>query len=88
LERLAIRKIESSLPKEIFENAEERCIDTETGHTIAVRMAMLFGKERHIMVAYRCKDAVVTLLTIHPLKEGQKENRVESGRWRKTSCRR
>jgi hypothetical protein len=26
---------------------------------------------------------LVKLLTIHPLKEGQKEKRVQSGRWRK-----
>jgi len=84
-ERLAIRKIEYNLPKEIFKNAEERFVDTETGHTIAVRMEMRFGKKRHMMIAYRHEDEVVTLLTIHPLKEGQKENRVESGRWRKTS---
>jgi len=25
----------------------------------------------------------VRLLTIHPLKEGQKENRIQSGRWRR-----
>ncbi|MBI5097670.1 MAG: hypothetical protein HZB30_00325 [Nitrospirae bacterium] len=81
--RLALRKIEYDLPKRIYENAEERFIDTETGHTIAVMKTLIYGKERDIMVAYKHDDADVKLLTIHPLKEGQKENRVQSGRWRK-----
>jgi len=35
------------------------------------------------MVAYTLKGEDVILLTIHPLQEGQKENRIKSGRWRK-----
>lgn len=75
--RLSLRKIEHDLPRRIYENAEERFIDTETGHLIAVMKAVLYGKEREIMVAYKQEDADVKLLTIHPLKEGQKENRIQ-----------
>ena len=32
-----MRKIEYDLPKRIYEDAEERFTDTETGHTIAVK---------------------------------------------------
>ena len=81
--RLALRKIEHDLPKRIYEKAEERYTDTGTGHTIAVMKAVIYGKERDIMVAYKHEDADVKLITIHPLKEGQKENRIRSGRWRK-----
>ncbi len=81
--RLALRKIEYDQPKRIYEDAKERFIDTDTGHTIAVMKTVLYGKERDIMVAYRQDDLDVKLLTIHPLKEGQKENRIQSGRWRK-----
>lgn len=81
--RVALRKIEFDLPKRIYENAKERFTDTETGHTIAVIQAVLYDRERDIMVAYRHEGEDVTLLTIHPLKEGQKENRIQSGRWRK-----
>jgi hypothetical protein len=35
------------------------------------------------MIAYTVEEDIARLLTIHPLKEGQKENRVKSGRWRK-----
>ncbi|HDO25572.1 MAG TPA: hypothetical protein ENG95_02855 [Nitrospirae bacterium] len=81
--RISLRKIEYDLPKRIYENAEERFSDTETGHTIAVMKAVIYGKERDIMVAYKHEDKDVKLLTIHPLKEGQKENRILSGRWGK-----
>ena len=81
--RIAMRKIEYDLPKRIYEDAEERFTDTETGHTIAVKKAILYVEERDVMVAYRHEDIDVKLLTIHPLKEGQKENRIQSGRWRK-----
>jgi len=43
----------------------------------------LYNKLREVMIAYVVEGAVARLLTIHPLKEGQKENRIKSGRWRK-----
>ena len=82
--RIALRKIGYDLPKEIYDNAEERFVDEETGHEIAVIRLEIHGRERDIMVAYRHEDDDVILLTIHPLKDGQKENRIQSGRWRKT----
>lgn len=36
------------------------------------------------MVANVIEEKVAGLLTIHPLKGGQKQKRVESGRWRKS----
>jgi len=81
--RIALRKIKYDMPKDIYENAKERFVDTETGHTIAVMKAEIYDRERDVMVAYKHEDADVKLLTIHPLKEGQKENRIQSGRWRK-----
>jgi hypothetical protein len=48
-----------------------------------VSRALMYGKERDIMVAYNYKGENVKLLTIHPFKEGQKENRIKSGRWRR-----
>jgi hypothetical protein len=81
--RIAMRKIEYDLPKRIYEDAGERFTDTETGYAIAVMSIIIYGKERDVMVAYRHEDVDINLLTIHPLKEGQKENRIKSGRWRK-----
>jgi len=44
---------------------------------------VIYGKLREVMVAYDIEEQTVRLLTIHPLKEGQKENRLNSGRWRR-----
>jgi hypothetical protein len=71
------------LPKKIFDEAQERYIDNNTGYAIAVLKVSLYEKERDVMVAYIHEGEDVKLLTIHPLKEGQKENRIKTGRWRK-----
>jgi hypothetical protein len=55
----------------------------ETGHRIATMAADLYGKQGRSMVSYVIEGDCAKLLTIHPLKEGQKENRIVSGRWRK-----
>jgi hypothetical protein len=81
--RLGLRKIGYDLPQQIFEKAEERFMDTLTGHSIAVAKVVIYDKERDVMVAYKHEEVDVRLLTIHPLKEGQKDNRVKTGRWRR-----
>ena len=83
--RLRFRKIDYNLPKQIFEESEDKFFDTETGHFIAVMNVNLYNKSREVMVAYTFHEDYVKLLTIHPLKEGQKENRINTGRWRKIS---
>jgi len=80
--RLELRRIEHELPKNVFEQAKERYYDKETGHLIAVMNVDLYDKNRDIMVAYIIQEDCAKLLTIHPLREGQKENRINTGRWR------
>jgi len=80
--RLIIRNMEYDLPKIVYQNAE-RYFDNETGHLIAVMEKELYGKIRDLMVAYEKKKDKITLLTIHPLKPGQKNNRIKCERWRK-----
>ncbi len=81
--RLSLRKIEYDLPKRIFEQSNERYFDKETGHLIAILKVELYNKIREVTIAYVMEGDYVKFLTIHPLKEGQKENRVKTGRWRK-----
>jgi len=81
--RLTLRKIDYDLPKKIFDEAQERFVDNQTGYAIAVLKVNLYDKERDVMVAYIHDGEEIKLLTIHPLKEGQKENRIKTGRWRK-----
>lgn len=81
--RLRLREIEYDLPKRILEQSNERYFDNETGHLIAVMKVELYDKSREVMVAHVIEKNCAKLLTIHPLKEGQKENRIKTGRWRK-----
>ena len=81
--RLRLREIAHELPKQIFEGAPERYLDTETGHLVAVMFKPLYDRNREVMVAYVIDKDCATLLTIHPLKDGQKASRIRSGRWRK-----
>jgi hypothetical protein len=78
-----MRRIDEDLPEKVFLEAEEKFFDHETGHFIAVKKTRMYGKIRDIMVAYVKEGQNIKLLTIHPLKRGQKERRIESGRWRK-----
>jgi hypothetical protein len=71
------------LPQKIFYQSNGRYIDEETGHSVATMKVELYNKIRDVMIAYIIKEDFVKILTIHPPKEGQKENRLKSGRWRK-----
>jgi hypothetical protein len=82
-QRLRLREIDHELPGKIFKESQERYFDDTTGYLIAIMKTTLYNKNREVMVAYEEKDEVVTLLTIHPLKEGQKEKRICNNRWRK-----
>jgi hypothetical protein len=62
---------------------DQRYFDEETGHVIATMKVEIYSKTREVMVAYLIEEDCAKLITIHPLKEGQKENRVKTGRWRK-----
>jgi hypothetical protein len=81
--RLRLRGIARELPKQIFEEATEHYLDSETGHVVAVMSKRLYDRNREVMVAYVIDKDCAILLTIHPLKVGQKDSRIRSGRWRK-----
>ena len=81
--RLRLRQIEYELPKRIVEQAKENYYDNETGHRIATMKIEINNKIKEVMVAYTVEEETLKLLTIHPLKKGQKENRIKSGRWEK-----
>jgi hypothetical protein len=50
--RLELRKFGTDLPRKIFENADQRYLDGETGHIIAVKQVRLRGRTRRMMIAY------------------------------------
>ena len=50
--RLALRKIGHELPTQIYEEADERYSDTETGHTVATMSVEINGKLREVSSIY------------------------------------
>ena len=79
--RLKLRGIDIEVPKRIYERAEERFLDRETGNQVAVQRVQLYGKEREVMIAYQKEEKPAIILTVHPLKKEQKQRKIASGRW-------
>lgn len=79
--RLTLRKIPEQLPRKIYQRAKERFFDTVTHHRVAVARAHYAGKIREMAVSFEDNGETVTLITIHPLKEQQKTNRINARKW-------
>ena len=82
LVRLRMRDISEHLPRLVYEKATRKFLDTGTGHAIAVSRIAFLGKKRDVAVTYREDHREVLLITIHPLKENQLDNRLKTGRWK------
>lgn len=80
--RLEMRGIPYELPRIVFQNASRRFYDAHSNLNSAILRVEYFGKKRDIAVAYRVCATYVLLVTIHPLKANQSENRLRSGRWK------
>ncbi|MBI5700914.1 hypothetical protein HZC34_03580 [Candidatus Saganbacteria bacterium] len=82
-ERIKIRELPYDLAKDILIYAIERYYDTITHYLIALGSGKYKGKKRNFAVVYKedFENKVLDVVTIHPLKHGQKENRVISRRW-------
>lgn len=74
------RRIPQGLPERVYLEADLHLVDTLTERLIAVKRIFLWGKERDVAVAYAESDADVVLVTVPPLKDGQRERRIISGR--------
>ncbi len=81
--RLVIRRIPEELPKIIFNDYDEKYFDCETGNFVLIKKVEFLQKIRDMMVVYQEKEDRVEIITIHPLKKFQKENRIETGRWKR-----
>jgi len=61
----------------------ERFRDTWTGHQVAVRRRQYQGKDRDIAVVFSQRGDTIVVITVSALKEGQKERRIQAGRWQR-----
>ena len=81
--RLKLRNIPWDFPRKIYLTGKERYFDALTDKFIVVKRMKYHGKFKELAVAYEEIGNETHLITIHPLKEYQKEARIKSERWRK-----
>jgi hypothetical protein len=78
---MKLRNIPEGMAEEIVLQSNEYYQDIETGYLIAVKPVSLQGKNRNVAVTFERRGDKLILITLHPLKKGQKENRIKSKRW-------
>ncbi|MBI2050274.1 MAG: hypothetical protein HYT31_00535 [Parcubacteria group bacterium] len=81
--RLKLRSIHHELPRIIYQTSSERYTDAITQLSVAINKTAYRGKVREVALVYRETAKEARLITIHPLKPGQKNSRIKSGRWKK-----
>lgn len=81
--RLKARKIPLQYPREIYENSEERFVDSISGLNIATKELYYNKKLRTMMIAYKEEGDKVKIITIHPITKEKMINRMLSGRWKR-----
>lgn len=80
-ERQRLRDFPEGLAETILRDADGHYRNGMSGWNIAVKRIAFQGKERDVALTYTVDRNEIVLITIHPLKEGQKDQRIESGRW-------
>lgn len=80
LDRKKLRKIPDGIAEKVITEAIERYKDTETGYLVAVKQLHFQGKNRELALTYTKMQDKIIMITFHPLKKGQKENRIQTGR--------
>jgi len=68
-------------PREIIEQAAVHYWDIQTLHWIAIGKRQYQEKERDFMVSFDKRGDAIEVISISPLKKGQKQSRIRSGRW-------
>jgi len=78
---MVLRAIPQGLPEAVYREADSHFLDTQTGLLVAVKRLPFQGRERDMALIYAKSGDDVLLVTLHPLREGQRERRIQTGRW-------
>lgn len=78
--RLEKRGIPANIPRKIYQDSNEKYYDSATGHKIAVGGLDYSGREREVMIAYDEFEDRIEIVTVHPLKWMQKQQRIKNKR--------
>ena len=81
--RLILRRIPEELPKIIFNEYDEKYFDNETENFVLIKKVEFLKRTRDMMIVYGEGEGKIEIITIHPLKKFQKDNRIKTGRWKK-----
>ena len=81
LRRCKMRGISEQIINELVYQYDEIFKDKITNNLIFIKKFKWTNKERNIILVTQIKEQDLFLITIHPLKENQKQNRIENGRW-------
>ena len=79
--RIKMRGIPYELPRIVYMMARRHFRDVPSDLKIAAYRTEYSGKLRELALTYRAYPSHILLVTIHPLKPNQLENRIRSGRW-------
>jgi hypothetical protein len=82
--RIEKRRISPDIPKTIYQHSDEKYFDAATGHNVAVFRLDYSGSEREMMIAYDEFEDRIEIVTVHPLKWMQKQQRIKTKRWVRT----
>ncbi len=80
-ERMVLRRIPDGLPEAVYNEADAYYRDTATGMYVALKRMQFQGVTRDIALVYTRSGDEIRLVTIHPIREGQAERRIQMGRW-------
>ena len=81
--RLKKRGIPHDMPTKIYRDSNEKYYDNMAGHKIAVCRLDYYGRKREVMIAYDEFEERIEIVTVHPLKWMQKQQRIKNRRWTK-----
>lgn len=80
-ERVGERPYLESFAETVLQDADAYYYDTLRHRFVAVKRIYVLGAERDVALAYEIEDNATRMVTIHLIKEGQQQNRTQSGRW-------
>ena len=76
-----MRRIPNDLGEKIFREADAYYRNGVTNWFIVIKRLNFQNKERDMALTYARGEDEIIFITLHPLKENQKADRIESRRW-------
>ncbi|MBL7150609.1 hypothetical protein ISS86_01620 [Candidatus Microgenomates bacterium] len=79
--RIKQRGFPDHYPKEIYDEPKFKFRDILENNFIAIKKMLYGGKMKEIMICYTKKGQDVKIISIHPIRNNQIQNRIKNKRW-------